>query len=330
MNNHWAEFEPHDAVGNDLRPSASFSAETLRWRVGDETKPDPMFILVVNNIALPDPANPGAYRADLAATGFGSRDKTLFTDTAEYIARNILGRLPNQIDQVLSDSPDVLKIRIWSMYVFGLVANEATNLIEEDATVGSTIIAPRRDAVVRMLAYLGVDPDIVFVVTNSPTHNRAAAYGTTDDDARGGIATTLNGQPLVHRFHHLIPGMAAIHTATTGMTAAHEFGHAFSSYTNGYVTDLYVDGGNALNRLSGRPIPATFAEYGGRTFASDATRDGLGYPATWSSYRSELLDPARPAIMDDYRQGSIGGFFSRHDALTKAYQLDRVAAKVRR
>ena len=168
------------------------------------------------------------------------------------------------------------------------------------------------------------------MVSNSPTNRRAAAYGTTDDDTRGGIDFTYDGRTLCHRFFHQIPGMAALHTTSSALTAAHEFGHAFSSYSNGFVTDLYVSGDAQFNRKTGRPIPAEFCRYNGVAFASDPLRNGLGYPADWSSYHSQLDDPANPSVMDNFWFGQDNGMACRHDRLTKAYVLDRIAAKVSR
>ena len=112
------------------------------------------------------------------------------------------------------------------------------------------------------------------------------------------------------------------------MDAAHEFGHAFSSYTNGFLTDLYQDGDAQFNRKVGRPIPDLFAEYNGVNYLSDKQRNSLGYdPNCPTTYHPELADPAFPALMDNYHEGVMS---SRHDKLTKAYILDKVAAKVSR
>lgn len=114
------------------------------------------------------------------------------------------------------------------------------------------------------------------------------------------------------------------------MTPAHEFGHAFSSYTNGFVTDLYVDGDVQFNRKVGRPVPDAFANYNGANYASDKARDSLGYPANWTSYHSELADPASPALMDNFWYAKGGPLNSRHDRLTRNYLVDRILAKVSR
>ncbi|WSH67951.1 hypothetical protein U8Q05_26805 (plasmid) [Rhizobium ruizarguesonis] len=108
---------------------------------------------------------------DLAAPGNSPADKDPFTAQAEYIYRNLFGKLPGQVGKVLALSLHATKIKFRSAYVWGLQANAATWPIEEDGTAGSTIISPRRSTVQAMLAYLGLDPDIVFLVTKSETHN---------------------------------------------------------------------------------------------------------------------------------------------------------------
>lgn len=308
----------------------SFSAETIRWQGGDAGKSNPLFILVLNNIALERPLGSKKFVPDLAAPGNSTVDKGQFTTQAEYIYRNLFGKLPGQVDKVLALSPHAAKIKFHSAYVWGLQANAATCLIEEDGTPGSTIISPRRSAVQAMLAYLGLDPDIIFIVSKSETHNRASAFGTTDNDSLGGVATTYDGRAITQRYFHAIPGMAAMHISSSGQTAAHEFGHAFSSYSNGFITDLYVDGNAQFNRKNGRPIPSSFCNYGGHSYQSDISRDGIGYPANWTSYHSELNDVSRPALMDDFWKATGGPMTAQHDKLTRAYYLDRIAAKVAR
>lgn len=308
----------------------SFSAETIRWQSGDTGKPNPFFILVLNNIALERPLGSKNFFPDLVASGNSTADKGPFTTQAQYIYRNLFGNLPGQADKVLGLSPHAAKVKFHSVYVWGLQANGATALIGEDGTPGSTIISPRRSAVTAMLAYLGLDPDIVFIVSKSDTHDRASAYGTTDNDTLGGVPGTYDGRAIVQRYYHTIPGMAAMHITADAMTAAHEFGHAFSSYSNGFITDLYVDGAAEFNRKNGRPIPGPFCSYNNHTFQSDITRDGLGYPANWVSYHSELADASRPALMDNYWLATGGPLTVQHDMLTRAYYLDRVAAKVGR
>ena len=133
-------------------------------------------------------------------------------------------------------------------------------------------------------------------------------------------------------------GTVAIHSSSTSVTALHEFGHALSSYSNGAVTDLYVDSLPALNvkRLtSGASVPINFADYDGIILAADPTRDGLGYPVGWSSYHCALNNEIVPALMDDYWQAGIAHPGSvpedcEHDQITRRFLRDRMLAKISR
>src|SRR6266550_9433446 len=93
----------------------SFSADIVRWLDGDTTKPDPLFILVMNNIALERPLDSNNFVADMS-TGSKAENK-LFTKTAEYIKKNLFGELPGQAEKLLADSPHRQKIKFWSMYI---------------------------------------------------------------------------------------------------------------------------------------------------------------------------------------------------------------------
>lgn len=303
-----------------------FGSETIVWRPGDPTRKDAFFILLINNPALERPWSSGNFVPDMVGRA-GSADRDLFVASARNFIDNLFGNTPGQAEKLLSDSPHVNKIKVTSLYVWGLPPSDATALVGEEDFTGTGIIAPRRDAVPALLRALNLNPDIVLVVSNSPTNRRASAYGTTDNDERGGDPFLYDGQTFYHRYFHLIPGMAALHTTSDALSAAHEFGHAFSSYTNGAITDLYVDGPPEFNRKNGRPIPHLFATYKGVAYASDKTRDGLGYPEEWISYHPGLVDPAQPALMDNYYY-SDGGVTSKHDRITKRYTLDRVEAKV--
>ena len=158
-----------------------------------------------------------------------------------------------------------------------------------------------------------------------------SAWFTSDDDSRPGVAFTLDGVQLAHRYYCLIPGTVAFPVDSASITALHEFGHALSSYSNGEVTDLYVDSNPALNVKRGRPIPQVFGSYSQTTFGSDLTRDGLGYPAGWQSYHCELINPPLPAVMDNYWAASNGvPEECEHDKITRLFLLDRLRAKTMR
>src|SRR5262245_58121392 len=144
-----------------------FCAEIIRWRDGDPTKPDPLFILVINNIALQRPfGSPIAtFVADMS-TGT-SADRALFADMAEYIKKNLFGELPGQAEKLLGASPHSSKIMFWSIYVWGLPVESATSLVGEFGGPLTGFHKPRRDATVKMLANIGMNPDVVFIVTKT-------------------------------------------------------------------------------------------------------------------------------------------------------------------
>jgi hypothetical protein len=312
------------------RAAERIQFEMVDWRDGDTGKRDPFYILIINSPAVERPRGSNVYVEDMKAPASDPTHKQSFADTAKYILKNLFGALPGQAEGLLSDTPYSAKIRFSSLYIWGPSASDTTALLAEDEMPGSTILIPRRDAVVRMLSLLDQNSDVVFIVGNSPTHKRASAFATTDDNTRSGIAAVYDGRQITHRFYHTIPGMAAIHTTSSAHTAAHEFGHAFSSYSNGFISDLYVDGDTQFNRKVGRPIPRVFCTYQGVSHLADQTRDTLGYPKEWQSFHSELGDQQRPALMDNYWLASGGPLLAVHDKLTKAYILDRVAAKVSR
>jgi hypothetical protein len=318
--------------GSGASSSNSYSSEVVRWKDGDTTKSDPFFILVLNNIAFEQPLDSNNFVADMS-TG-STADRALFQNTAQYVKESLFGE-GGRDEKLLADSPHAEKIRIWSMYVWGLPINGTNSFAGESIISGSGYLLPRRDAVKAMLAYLGLNPDIVFLVSNSSSVKYAHSLATTDDDTRGGIAATYDGQTIYHQYYHIYPGMSAINTSSTSnaMTAAHEFGHSFSSYTNGHIADLYHDRSLPdfqFNRKDGRPIPNDFAVYQGTTYLSDQTRGALGgYPAGWNSYHPQPTNAAQPALMDNYINASLSKK-CRHDKITKAYILDRIAAKVSR
>ena len=221
-----------------------------------------------------------------------------------------------------------------SIFLTGLAATDANSLVAQDGV--SNLLVARRSSFLPFLATNGLYADVAFAVSKSATHARASAWYTSDDDTRLGTPFTLDGVTLAHRLWSLIPGTVAIHTTTASVTAVHEFGHALSSYTNGSVTDLYVDGPDALNNKRGRPIPPSpspFRVYNGVTMGIDQTRNGLSYPAGWQSYHAELNAPTFPAIMDDYWSATASGGAPEdceHDTITRLFLLDRVRAKMSR
>jgi hypothetical protein len=240
----------------------------------------------------------------------------------------LFGRLPGQKERHLATAGIIQRVRIISVFDSAAPVNLSTALVAEHPT--STLLVPRRTAALPYLQTHGERADVVFAVSASPTHDRCAAYYTTDDDARPGVPFQLDGTAFVHRYYCSIPGTIALHVTAAALTPLHEFQHAVSSYTNGSIIDLYV--GNispALNCKVGRPIPAVFGTYAGTTYNADPSRDGLGYDASWRSYHCELHDPAVPAVMDNYWRASPPEL-CENDRITRAFLADRIMAKLGR
>ena len=79
----------------------SFSTDIVRWQDGDTTKPDPFFILIINNIALERPLGSNNFVADMST---GSKaEKANFTQTAQYVKENLFGELPGQAEKLLAE-----------------------------------------------------------------------------------------------------------------------------------------------------------------------------------------------------------------------------------
>jgi len=288
------------------------------------SKPDPFTIVIVANPALEAPWNSGNFVADPIIS-----NQPAFNACAQYILKALFGRLPNQREKFLANPSIDPYVRVVSLFVPGLSAQDANALVAQDGV--SNLLVARRSVFVPFLTRYRLQADVAYAVSASSSHDRASAWFTSDDDTRPGDAFVLDGQSYHHRKYNLIPGTVAIHTNSRSLTALHEFGHALSSYTNGMVVDLYVDGGAGLNNKRGRPIPPTFASYKGIALATDMVRDGLGYPPGWQSYHCELIDPAVPAVMDNYWLASSGiPEYCFHDKITREFLIDRLLVKISR
>jgi peptidoglycan hydrolase-like protein with peptidoglycan-binding domain len=291
---------------------------------GDPTKTHPYTIAVVSNNALETVSGGGSFIPDpiqLAAPAFHA--------AAGYVTDVLFGRLPGQKENLLAGPAIGPKIRVVKVFLAGLPPTDANALV---AQYGVNITEPRRDKFAAYLALFGVTADVAYAITASATHNRAAAWYTTDDPTRGTVPYTLDGAARVTSKFCRIPGTVALHTTSASLTGLHEFGHAFSSFTEGAVTDQYVDSSPDLNVKHGRPIPATFGTFDGTTYASDPVRDGIGYDAGWVSYHPALTDLSVPSLMDNYWAAAAPKtpLDCRFDTITTDFIVKRLAAKMSR
>jgi hypothetical protein len=287
-------------------------------------KPNPFTICIIANPALEAPWKSGQFVVDPIIGQL-----VMFQAAVTYIDAALFGLLTGQREKVLADAAIMSYVQLVSIYDDGLPVDASTSLVAQDS-VSDTLVA-RRTFFKPLLANYGVQADVAYAVSASSSHTRASAWFTTDDDTQPGVRFTLNGnQAFYHRFYNVIPGTVAIHSTATSLTALHEFGHAISSYSNGKILDLYVDSAAGFNNLLGRPIPPTFCNYNGTGFASDPSRDTLGYPVNWRSYHCDLIDKACPAVMDNYWLSTKGSVACLHDSVTEAFIRERMLAKIGR
>ncbi|MFL5381161.1 MAG: hypothetical protein ACJ8GN_01420 [Longimicrobiaceae bacterium] len=293
-------------------------------RAGDTSRPAPFTICVIANPALEAPWRSGQFIVDPLTV-----HQAEFDASVSYVVDALFGNLGGQAEVFLGDPALAPSVRVVSLFVPGLAATDANSLVGQDGV--SNLLVARRTAFGHFLARFGLVADVAYAISRSESHTRASAWFTSDDDARGGVPFTLDGSSLMHRFFCLIPGTVAQHSTSTSLTALHEFGHALSSYSNGSVVDLYVDSNPGVNNRRGRPIPGQFAVYNGTALAADPSRNGLGYEVGWQSYHCELIDPAFPAVMDNYwKAHDHVPEHCQHDRITRMFLLDRVRAKLAR
>ena len=293
-------------------------------RPGDAGKPDPFTICVISNPALESPWKSNQFQVDPI-----TNDEAGFDLLVRFIEQALFGLLPEQAEPFLSDPGIAPGVRLVSLFVSGLEADDVNSLVAEDGV--SDLLIARRARFRPFLERYGLVADVAYAISQSESHTRPSAWPATDDDSGSGVAFTIDGATFHHRHRCIVPGTVAQHAASAPLTALHEFGHALSSYSNGLIVDLYEDSPPAINNRHGRPIPEQFAVYDGIALASDRNRNGLGYPAGWRSFHCELNDASFPALMDNYWLAHDGiPEHCQHDVVTRRFLLDRVRAKLAR
>lgn len=290
---------------------------------GETSKPDPFTICIVANPALERRLGSGTFVPDPIVM-----NQPLFDTAAVRIVDTLFGRLPGQRENIFADPVMAAAVRIVSIFDSSLPVEDKNSLAAEDDLSEEFLVA-RRTVAQPFLTRHGFTADVSYAVSDSPSHKRASAWYTTDDDTAPGVSFRLDAATLTHRFRCLIPGTIALHVQMKVLTPLHEFQHAISSYSNGKIVDLYADSGVAVNNKRRRPIPAIFGRYNSTSFQSDLTRDSLGYESGWTSFHCELHAPNLPAVMDDYEQGSTP-VMCENDRITRAFVVDRIRAKMSR
>ena len=306
-------------------------------RSGDATKLNPFTICIVANRYLEAPLNSGTFIPDPIIG-----NKAGFDLCATYIVDCLIGGLPAQRDGILNDPAILPHVKICTIFDPAPATTTDPDQQDSESLVGqdaaSYLLIARRTQIKNYLQVkYGKIVDVAYAITASNTHQRASAWFATDDPANAGVPFVLDGLKLVHCYESFVPGTVALHCTAASLTATHEFGHALSSYQNGMIVDLYIDGNAAVNNKRRRPIPPHFTTYRAAAIISDATRGHLGYPVTWQSYHGERNGAAPagldlPAIMDNYYMvpGGCHPEQCEHDVVTRNFLKDRLVAKINR
>jgi hypothetical protein len=229
-----------------------------------------------------------------------------------------------------------VQYRIVSVFDPTLTAQAGDSLCKE---IAPNLMEARRDNFNSFASRYAEKPDIGVAIHGSAVFDRATAWYTTDDTAKGGVAYTYDGNNHQHGSYPNIPGTFAIYEGfdRAGQTPIHELCHATSDFNNGRVNDLYNDGNPPAALVVNKkwrnnaadPIPANFANYNGANYLSDQNRNGIGYPAGWRSYHAEQIDNTVPNLMDNYWQAA-NPHDCRLDHITYDWFNDRLAVKLRR
>jgi hypothetical protein len=282
--------------------------------------PDPYTIAFVANPALKHTT--GAISADPILT-----NRPAFVGTVVSCLHSYLS-----LDEDLFRDHNLYRlIRFVTVFDPRSEATAKTALVTE---VDPTYAEPDRSRAATYLAHYGIKADVVVVIHGSTTHTSATSPGTTDDLTHP-VTYTYDGVTKSHGKFAAIPGATALSIYKHGAPLPlHEFGHAASFKTVGWVIDAYTDlGGAAINKkkraVPGGPIPSPFADYEGTPYGVDATRGSIGYPSTWRSYLPEPVHVGKLNLMDDFR---LELYPERcvFDKLTRAWLFDRLWAKANR
>ncbi len=285
------------------------------------SKARPFTVLIIANPTLEAPRGSYQFVADPIRTM-----QAAFDAAAQYVVDSLLCRLPSQRESLFTAAM-AAALRVVTVFDSTLAVGDGTSLVAQDSD--SLQLIGRSQVLNAFVSGCGEFPDVVFAVSASVTHTRSTTWFTQDDDTRPGVSFVYDGVNRTHRFWNLVPGMVSLHVTADALTALHEFQHAISSYTNGSIVDLYVDGATAFNRKNGRPIPSDFCTYNGVTIAADPNRDGLGYPVAWTSYHPAQHNPALPSVMDNYYLGAPPNA-CENDLVTRQFVIDRITAKMSR
>jgi hypothetical protein len=312
--------------------NAQINSQIRVLQSGDISKSNPYTILIVNNPSFTERNWYGKFKPHRDPIN-NLFDK--YNASVNYIYANLFANLPEQAEKFLADDSIRDKIRVISIWKNDLAANDENSLVQIKGQFEA-----RQIVIINFINRLNTDfpdlninPDVVFAVTGYDDDGlQPSAYWSIDDEKKGGILFTFDGQSYKHCFYSTYPGMVAIHADHRSMKALHEFSHAVSSSPNGYISDLYNDNDNDLKSLIiNKKIndkykdvpPREFGVYNNIPYFSDFYRDNDAK----NTIHAERINSEFPALMDNYNSSP---FQSQHDKLSRQFLLDRIRAKISR
>lgn len=187
------------------------------------------------------------------------------------------------------------------------------------------------------LAAAGATCDVCMLAFKSGRRNLDVAMFTDDDPASDGARFEYDGVARHHRRRATRPGAFTLSAPTQTLTPLHELLHAISASAGaGQIADLYVDNvltGSEVNvkrrARAADPIPGVFARLHDRGYPSDGARAAAGGYGAFLAYHPQLVDDARPNVMDNYFLADDQRR-CRLDALTLRWLRDRIEHKLGR
>lgn len=305
-------------------------------RNGDTGKENPYTIVIINNPFIS--SDVGFERDPI------NDDRGKFDRSVNYIYANLFGRMPGQVENFLEDKTIADKIRVISIWV-NVPPGEANCFIQINGQFEArqTAITNFFDDLNKKFPGINVRPDVVFSVTGWEHIYKATAFAAREEDCQKGVGFWFDKIQYKHCLTSSQPGAVAINADDDSMTALHEFGHAASSYQNGYVDDLSYKGFSCgdcftINKKRKRWFdrPKEFAVY--YLDGTDPNDLKNHYAQDKSDSRTEtgILAPIKnapdfPAVMDNYNKANEGRAEKcQHDKLTRQFLLDRIYAKTTR
>ncbi len=257
-----------------------------------------------------------------------------FTGMVRYVLDDLL----NRGEDLLSQRDDRGLIQFETLFDAALAGDARNCLVQGGIPADPRLALVQTAPLKALLDREGLAPDVVYIVHDMADHPRPSGVPALDRMTGPTRSFVIDGVTRTMGAFTERPGAVALSAGADQSlpTAMHEFGHAASEATCGWITDLYEDRlsvtPTTLNKkrraLLTDPVPQTFGVYAGRSFLSASDRwPGKGYAT--ASYFPARVEIGQPNLMDNYPAASDKRR-CRFDHLTAAWLADRLDFKMAR